>query len=115
MCPPTPHSHIAKDGCRRCFEPLPTSHTRSAQSWSNPLSGIDRIMTVEFSPRPLMKPAHSRATYEAPTTRVLPGELGREKRSSEVMQSSLGRAHGHRLGVYHRGGSDHMVIDRNVV
>ena len=38
---------------------------------------------------PARNPAHSRATYEAPTTRVLPGGVGRENRSSLVMPYSL--------------------------
>jgi hypothetical protein len=49
---------------------------------------MERIMTVTSRPSPLRKPAHSRAMYEAPTSRVFPGEEGRLKMSSEVMPSS---------------------------
>lgn len=60
----------------------------SAHCWSNPRRGIERIMTVVSYPSPAMKPAHSSATYEAPTTSVLPGGAAIEKRSSDVMHSS---------------------------
>ena len=39
-------------------------------------------------PMPLRKPAHSNATYEAPTTKVFPGASLRLKRSSLVMPYS---------------------------
>ena len=57
--------------------------------WSKPRSGIERIITVVSKPTPLMKPAHSRATYDAPTTSVLPGGVFIAKTSSEVMQCSF--------------------------
>mmetsp|Transcript_48283 Transcript_48283/g.119603 ORF Transcript_48283/g.119603 Transcript_48283/m.119603 type:complete len:206 (-) Transcript_48283:382-999(-) len=56
--------------------------------WSNPRSGIERIITFVSSPTPWMKPAHSSATYDAPTTSVFPGLVRMEKRSSEVIASS---------------------------
>jgi len=46
-------------------------------------------MTVVSYPRAYKKPPHSRATYEAPTTKVLPGLCLSEKMSSLVMPSSL--------------------------
>jgi hypothetical protein len=46
-------------------------------------------MTVQSDPRLLRKPAHSRATYDAPTIRVLPGCFGSENISSDVMQNSF--------------------------
>lgn len=51
-------------------------------------------MMVTSQPTPARNPAHSKATYEAPTTRVLPGALGKEKRSSLDRASSppAGRA-----------------------
>ena len=45
-------------------------------------------MTVVSNPSPAKKPAHSSATYEAPTTSVFPGGFSSEKISSEVMTSS---------------------------
>mmetsp|Transcript_32290 Transcript_32290/g.63091 ORF Transcript_32290/g.63091 Transcript_32290/m.63091 type:complete len:209 (+) Transcript_32290:950-1576(+) len=45
-------------------------------------------MIVASYPNPVRKPAHSRATYDAPTTSVLPGAFSIEKRSSDVMQHS---------------------------
>ena len=36
-----------------------------------------------------MNPAHSSATYDAPTTKVLPGAFFFEKISSEVIPNSL--------------------------
>ena len=62
--------------------------TCPAICWSKPRSGMERIMTVVSKPTPWMKPAHSSATYEAPTTSVLPGGVLRLKMSSEVMQCS---------------------------
>lgn len=53
-----------------------------AMSWSNPLRRMDLTITVTSNPRPARNPAHSKATQEAPTTRVFPGQYGREKRSS---------------------------------
>jgi len=50
---------------------------------------MERIMTVVSKPTPCTKPAHSSATYEAPTTSVLPGGVLCEKMSSEVRQCSL--------------------------
>mmetsp|Transcript_4092 Transcript_4092/g.9780 ORF Transcript_4092/g.9780 Transcript_4092/m.9780 type:complete len:308 (-) Transcript_4092:525-1448(-) len=64
------------------------STTLFEHSLSKPRSGIDRIMTAASCPSPEMNPAHSRATYDAPTTSVLPGASLREKRSSLVMQCS---------------------------
>mmetsp|Transcript_41319 Transcript_41319/g.103307 ORF Transcript_41319/g.103307 Transcript_41319/m.103307 type:complete len:226 (-) Transcript_41319:203-880(-) len=61
----------------------------SAHCWSKPRRGMERIMTVASYPSPVRNPAHSRATYDAPTTSVLPGGFCREKRSSDVMQHSL--------------------------
>eukprot|EP00900_Chrysochromulina_parva_P027778 jgi/Chrpa1/9634/Chrysochromulina_OHIO_Genome00014969-RA len=57
--------------------------------WSKPRSGMERIMTCVSKPTPWMKPAHSSATYEAPTTSVLPGAVGIANTSSDVMQCSL--------------------------
>ena len=39
-------------------------------------------MTVTSRPIPAKKPAHSRATYEAPMTNVFPGQYGNENKSS---------------------------------
>eukprot|EP00732_Lithocolla_globosa_P003655 Lithocolla_globosa_v1_NODE_3019_length_1790_cov_311.439263.p3 type:complete len:180 gc:universal NODE_3019_length_1790_cov_311.439263:754-1293(+) len=61
----------------------------SAICWSKPLRGMERIMTVVSEPRWVRKPAHSSATYEAPTTRVLPGAFSRKNTSSEVIPYSL--------------------------
>mmetsp|Transcript_10506 Transcript_10506/g.24737 ORF Transcript_10506/g.24737 Transcript_10506/m.24737 type:complete len:264 (-) Transcript_10506:186-977(-) len=65
------------------------SHTFSEHSMSKPRSGIERIMTVASYPKPDRNPAHSNATYDAPTTSVFPGAEESEKRSSLVMQHSL--------------------------
>eukprot|EP00306_Pavlova_sp_CCMP459_P003009 CAMPEP_0185177714 /NCGR_PEP_ID=MMETSP1139-20130426/30101_1 /TAXON_ID=298111 /ORGANISM="Pavlova sp., Strain CCMP459" /LENGTH=42 /DNA_ID= /DNA_START= /DNA_END= /DNA_ORIENTATION= len=40
-------------------------------------------MTWASMPSPWRRPAHSRAMYPPPMHSVLPGALGREKRSSE--------------------------------
>eukprot|EP01139_Manchomonas_bermudensis_P020033 Amastigsp_a677752_82.p3 type:complete len:104 gc:universal Amastigsp_a677752_82:807-496(-) len=45
-------------------------------------------MTVVSKPSPVRNPAHSSATYAAPTTRVLPGGASCEKMSSELRQYS---------------------------
>lgn len=50
---------------------------------------MERIITVTSKPIPAKKPAHSNATYEAPTTKVFPGQYGKEKRSSLVMPNSF--------------------------
>lgn len=60
-----------------------------AISWSNPLKRIDLTMTVVSYPQAFKNPAHSKATQEAPTTNVFPGEVCIQKMSSEVMQYSL--------------------------
>ena len=39
-------------------------------------------------PKPCKNPAHSRATYEAPTIKHLPGWYGKLNKSSEVIQYS---------------------------
>jgi hypothetical protein len=57
-------------------------------SSSKPLRSLDLTATVTSSPIPCKKPAHSRATYPAPTTKVLPGDLVYQKRSSEVIHNS---------------------------
>eukprot|EP00966_Prymnesium_polylepis_P066209 1536698-Prymnesium_polylepis.1 len=46
-------------------------------------------MTFVSNPTPWMNPAHSSATYDAPTTSVLPGGVRIAKMSSDVMQCSL--------------------------
>lgn len=46
-------------------------------------------MTVVSNPNAVRNPAHSRATYEAPTTKVFPGFFFREKMSSLVIPNSL--------------------------
>lgn len=71
---------------RRNFTPCSSmcSPARLAMSWSKPLSRMDRTMTVTSRPSPAKKPPHSRATYEAPITRVFPGQYDNEKRSSLV-------------------------------
>ena len=50
---------------------------------------MDLTMTVVSYPKAVKKPAHSSATYEAPTTRVLPGACLSIKRSSLVIPNSL--------------------------
>ena len=50
---------------------------------------MDLTMTVVSYPKAVKKPAHSSATYEAPTTRVLPGACFSIKRSSLVIPNSL--------------------------
>ena len=49
-------------------------------------------ITVVSYPNPFKKPAHSKATYEAPITNVLPGILFIENKSSDVITnfSTLG-------------------------
>lgn len=54
----------------------------SAICWSNPRSNMDRTMMETSRPIAWRKPPHSRATYEAPTTRVFPGQYGKENKSS---------------------------------
>lgn len=56
--------------------------TISAICWSNPRSKIDLTITETSRPRPRKKPAHSRETYEAPIANVLPGQYGKENKSS---------------------------------
>jgi len=46
-------------------------------------------MTVVSYPKAAKNPAHSKATYEAPTTSVLPGAFFKEKTSSDVIPNSL--------------------------
>jgi len=60
----------------------------SVISSSKPLRSLDLTATETSSPIPYKKPAHSRATYPAPTTKVFPGDLVYQKRSSEVMHNS---------------------------
>ena len=59
--------------------------TFSAYSWSNPLNKTLLTITVVSFPKPFKNPAHSNATYDAPTTNVLPGALGNENMSSDVI------------------------------
>ena len=51
--------------CLRTPSPLPLPLTVTLT--------LALTLTVTSSPRPRRKPAHSRATYDAPTTKVLPG------------------------------------------
>ena len=44
----------------------------AALSWSKPRRGALRMSTATSQPSARRKPAHSRATYDAPTTSVLP-------------------------------------------
>ena len=60
----------------------------SVMSSSNPLSNLDLTATETLLPIPAKNPAHSRATYPAPTTNVFPGFFFYQNRSSEVIQSS---------------------------
>mmetsp|Transcript_22776 Transcript_22776/g.51540 ORF Transcript_22776/g.51540 Transcript_22776/m.51540 type:complete len:211 (-) Transcript_22776:102-734(-) len=50
---------------------------------------MERIITFVSKPRPWMKPAHSSATYDAPTVSVFPGGVLMEKMSSELMPCSF--------------------------
>lgn len=50
---------------------------------------MERTITVTSKPKPAKKPAHSNATYDAPTTSVFPGGYSRENKSSLVMAYSL--------------------------
>mmetsp|Transcript_35540 Transcript_35540/g.95246 ORF Transcript_35540/g.95246 Transcript_35540/m.95246 type:complete len:217 (-) Transcript_35540:299-949(-) len=47
--------------------------------------GLERTATAVSKPRPVRKPAHSRAMYAPPTHSVLPGGPGNEKTSSLVI------------------------------
>jgi len=47
-------------------------------------------ITVTSNPKPVKKPAHSKATYEAPITNVFPGGFFKLNKSSDVMHNSLG-------------------------
>ena len=58
-------------------------------TWSNPLSNMERTIQLVSKPNLTRNPAHSRATYEAPTTSVFPGGEGREKTSSLVIPYSF--------------------------
>lgn len=51
-------------------------------TWSKPLKRIDRTRTVTSRWTPRRNPAHSRATYDAPITTVLPGLCCSENKSS---------------------------------
>jgi len=42
-------------------------------TWSNPLKNIDRTIQLVSKPNAAKNPAHSKATYDAPITRVFPG------------------------------------------
>ena len=50
---------------------------------------MERTITVVSRPRPARNPAHSNDTYDAPTHNVLPGEYGKEKRSSLEEKNGL--------------------------
>mmetsp|Transcript_41984 Transcript_41984/g.70983 ORF Transcript_41984/g.70983 Transcript_41984/m.70983 type:complete len:206 (-) Transcript_41984:414-1031(-) len=90
---PVSGSRVTSSGTagRRTRTPVPSRprSTRSAMSWSNPRSGIERIMTATLWPSPRRKPAHSSATYDPPTTRTSPGSSGSWKMSSLVMPCSV--------------------------
>mmetsp|Transcript_33953 Transcript_33953/g.72511 ORF Transcript_33953/g.72511 Transcript_33953/m.72511 type:complete len:312 (-) Transcript_33953:636-1571(-) len=83
---------VASTGKQNCLMRAPSSSmdasTRSEHSRSKPRSGIERMSSVTSQPSEVRKPAHSSATYEPPTTSVLPGCECSEKRSSELMQWS---------------------------
>mmetsp|Transcript_24278 Transcript_24278/g.77958 ORF Transcript_24278/g.77958 Transcript_24278/m.77958 type:complete len:219 (+) Transcript_24278:543-1199(+) len=90
MRPPSVRSSLAGTNPRRNRVPWPSMYSPilSAHSRSNPRSRMDRTITVVLYPSAARNPAHSSATYEAPTTSVLPGGDSSENMSSLVIASS---------------------------
>ena len=57
--------------------------------WSKPLKRIDLTIIVTSVPKACKNPPHSRAIYDAPTTKVFPGFFLSQKISSDEIECSF--------------------------